>query len=427
MSSKVLIITYYWPPSGGAGVQRWVKFARYLPEYGWEPYILTVDPRYAAYPVTDDSLCSEVPASVKIYHTRAKDYFTIFGKDKSKIPSAGFARHKDESIKGKMLRFFRGNFFIPDPRKGWNRYAFKKACELITKFNIENVITTSPPHSTQLIGLKLRKAFPTVNWVADLRDPWTDIYYYKQFYHTSLAKRIDSFYEKEVLRNADKIITVGESLKKLFSSKVEGTADKIEVITNGYDEEDFALPHPPEPGNFTITYVGTLSDAYPLHGLTDALSSIKDTKFILRFIGAVSPRQKEFILNSPVSENAEFIHYVDHAAAIRYMRESSALLLIIPDHESNKAILTGKLFEYIAAGRPVICLGPEDGDAAGILKETAAGSCFRYDDINDMGEYLRELVHARTRSVETARTKFSRRRLTGKLAVILDGLTTPAP
>ncbi|MCX6255194.1 MAG: glycosyltransferase, partial [Bacteroidia bacterium] len=234
--NKVLIITYYWPPSGGAGVQRWLKFSRYLPQFGWEPAILTVDPEYAAYPVIDNSLTDDLPLSIKVHRTHAINYFSIYKKDKSKIPTAGFANSVDNTLKGKILRFIRGNFFIPDPRRGWNKYAFKKACEIIETEGIKHVITTSPPHSTQLIGLKIRKKYPGIKWIVDLRDPWTDIYYYKQFYPTFISKIIDRGFERSVLKNADRIITVGPSLKDLFSLKLKGIANKIEVITNGYDE-----------------------------------------------------------------------------------------------------------------------------------------------------------------------------------------------
>jgi glycosyltransferase involved in cell wall biosynthesis len=273
--NKVLIVTYYWPPSGGAGVQRWLKFSKYLPEFGWDPIILTVDQVYATYPVTDYSLTNDLPSSVKVFTTPATNYFDIYKKDKSKIPSAGFANSVDNTFKGKLLRFVRGNFFIPDPRKGWNKYAFKKACELIEKEGIRHIITTSPPHSTQLIGLKIKKRYPALKWIADLRDPWTDIYYYKHFYPTIISKAIDLKFEKSVLQNADKIITVGRSLKTLFSVKVSDVARKTEVITNGYDESDFKEVTKIIPKRFTITYVGTLSDIYPIEGLIPALKTLQ--------------------------------------------------------------------------------------------------------------------------------------------------------
>lgn len=420
--SKVLIITYYWPPSGGAGVQRWLKFAKYLPEFGWEPVILTVDPAFAAYPVTDNSLDSDIPAGLKIYKTPATDYFSIYKKDKTKIPTAGFANNVDNSLKGKLLRFIRGNFFIPDPRIGWNKFAYKKACELIESGEIKHIITTSPPHSTQLIGLKLKKKFPEIKWIADLRDPWTDIYYYKQFYPTLLSVKIDTRYEKNVLKNADKIITVGSYLKNSFSGKVSGIENKIAVISNGFDEEDFQNIPVTAPPVMTLTYVGTLSDIYPVYGLIEALKKLKeeDRQFALRFVGTVSAVTKEMILNSVSGVKVDFIPYVTHDEAITYMRNSSALLLIIPSHSSNKSIITGKIFEYIATGKPILCIGPEDGDAAAIISKCKSGITAGYDNTEKIAGFLMNIDSYSGLSDKTAIGEFSRHSLTKRIAEVLN-------
>jgi glycosyltransferase involved in cell wall biosynthesis len=419
--NKVLIVTYYWPPSGGAGVQRWLKFSKYLPEFGWEPIILTVDPEYAAYPVTDFSLNDDLPSSLRVYPTPTINYFGIYRKNKSKIPTAGFANSIDNTLKGKIFRFIRGNFFLPDPRKGWNKYAFKKACELIEKEGIINIITTSPPHSTQLIGLKIKKKYPAVNWIADLRDPWTDIYYYKQFYPTLISRRIDQRFEKSVLKKADKIITVGVSLKNLFSSKIKGVEYKTEVITNGYDEDDFTGITPIIPAMFTITYVGTLSDIYPIDGFLNAVQIFKDkgNEIILRFIGTVSQNQKDLIQSKSGDSILEFIPYVDHTAAIQYMLNTSVLLLIIPDHQSNKSIITGKIFEYNASGKPIICLGPLDGDAAGIIGNTEYGKTFSYMDSKGISEYLIQLISRKSITPKNSNAFYSRRELTKKIIPLL--------
>ena len=420
--NKVLIITYYWPPSGGAGVQRWLKFSKYLPEFGWEPVILTVDKNYAAYPVTDDSLEDEISHSLKVFRTPATDYFTVYKKDKTKIPTAGFANSVNNTLKNKLFRFIRGNFFIPDPRKGWNRFAFKKACEIINTEDIHYVVTTSPPHSTQLIGLKIKKKFPEIKWIADLRDPWTDIYYYKQFYPTFISKKIDSGFEKRVLKNADRIITVGPSLKSLFSQKVPGINDKIEVITNGYDENDFTGLDQVNPDIITISYIGTLSGTYPVDGFLSALKSAYQEagSFKLRFIGTVSPDQQKLITSKLENSDVQFINSVNHPAALKYMAESTVLLLIIPDHSSNKTIITGKLFEYLASGKPIICIGPEDGDAAGLLKETAHGVVFDYHESDRISEYLRTLKTGDSSIFKTSPAQFSRRELTRKFVSLLE-------
>jgi glycosyltransferase involved in cell wall biosynthesis len=418
--NKILILTYYWPPSGGAGVQRWLKFAKYLPEFGWEPIIITVDPAFAAYPVTDESLAGELASSIRVYKTPAVDYFSIYKKDKSKIPTAGFANNIDNSLSGKIQRFIRGNFFIPDPRKGWNKFAFKKACEIIEAEGINHVITTSPPHSTQLIGLKIKMKYPGIKWIADLRDPWTDIYYYDQFYPTFISKTIDLRFEKNVLKKADRIITVGSSLKTSFSLKVKGIANKIDVATNGYDEDDFNKIKPSSPDIFTISYTGTLSDAYPIDGFLAALNKLKErgVSFKLKFIGAVSPKQKEFILSSVDQSCIEFIGLVDHATAIRYMIESSLLLLIIPDHKSNRSIITGKIFEYVASEKPVICLGPVDGDAANILELYGFGKCFSYRDINSIETFIFSAI-SNPVNLQTKSNELSHRNIVKKLVSFL--------
>jgi glycosyltransferase involved in cell wall biosynthesis len=418
---KVLIVTYYWPPGSGAGVQRWLKFSKYLTKLGWEAVLLTVDPDFAVYSAIDHSLNNEVPANLTVYKTRARDYFRLYKKDKTKIPSAGFAIDEEKGFVSHITRIIRGNFFIPDPRRGWNRYAFKKASEIIETRKIDRVITTSPPHSTQLIGLNLKKKYPGIRWIADLRDPWTDIYYYEKFYPTFLSRRIDSAYERRVLISADKIITVGKSLKELFSSKIPGIEEKIEVISNGYDEEDFSSLIASKPDAFTITYVGTLSGSYPINGLLKALKSLSEEgiNFRLRFTGVVSPEHKELISSATGGSGIEFIPYSGHLTAIRNMLDASVLLLIIPDHFSSRSIITGKLFEYLASGKPVICLGPVDGDAANILEETGHGKTFDYNDSKGITEYLTFLYSNPEITEKVPHTIYSRENLVKKVIALL--------
>ena len=417
---KVLIVTYYWPPGSGAGVQRWLKFSKYLPQYGWEPYILTVDQQYAAYPAIDRTLEKEIPENVKVFRTKATDWFRIYSKDKSKIPSAGFANNFDNSFKGMLFRFLRGNFFIPDPRKGWNRFALPKALEIIAKEGITCIITTSPPHSTQLIGLKIKKRIPGVKWVADFRDPWTDIYYYEQFYPVLISRKIDKWYEREVLKNCDKLITVSQSLKESLSLKVKGTKLKAEVITNGFDESDFKDITSASPSLFTITYVGTLSEAYPIDGLIDVLSEIQNRNkhFLLRFVGLVPENYHKKIIGKLNAGSVEIVPYINHSEAISYMLNTSLLLLIIPDHKSSKAIITGKFFEYLASQKPILCLGPEDGDVAGIMADNGLGKCFSYYDKTKIKNFvLAEMAQPTliSKNIE----KFSHKNLAKKLVSCL--------
>jgi len=423
MPGKVLIITYYWPPSGGAGVQRWLKFTKYLPSSGWLPVVLTVLPEYAAYPFRDTSLYGDIPLDAEVHRTKATNYFSLYSKDQSKIPSAGFATDSTGGKKSKISRFIRGNFFIPDPRKGWNKYAFRKACELIKAENIQHIITTSPPHSTQLIGLKLKHRFPHLRWVADLRDPWTDIYYYDMIHPTLMARMIDRAMEKRVLEKADAILTVGNSLASLFASKVPDIEEKIHVVPNGYDEEDFEGIAPMLPATFTITYVGTLSEAYPVKSFLEAVRGIAtaETPIHLRFVGSVPEPVRGKISLEAKSCTTEFIPYSDHPVAIKHMMSSSLLLMIIPDHPSGKSIITGKLFEYMASGKPVLLIGPVDGDAAHLLARCGYKGVFGYNNTEGIRSFILKIASGGTIARADLHAEYSRRALTNNLSNYIHG------
>ena len=373
---KVLLITYYFPPSGGAGVQRWLKTIKYLPEFGVEAIVLTVDPAVASYPQVDESLCADVPSSLKVYTTKTKEILSLYKRvsPKREVPYGGFANEPNPTLLQKISRFIRGNFFLPDPRRGWNKYALAKAKEIIESEGITTVITTSPPHSTQLIGLELKKQYPNINWVADLRDPWTDIYYNSDLYPTSWAQRRNLKYERSVLEGADKIITVSEECKRLFAEKANVT-DKITVVPNGYDENDFKemiKEKGEKTPNYILSYVGVLAPQHDLSPLKALVSGRKD--ILLRFVGVVSEEIQQEIKSWGVQ--AEFIPYVSHKQAIAYMRASDALLLFIPNVPNNEGILTGKLFEYLASGRKILLFGPENGDAMHLISECGAGACY---------------------------------------------------
>lgn len=373
---KVLLITYYFPPSGGAGVQRWLKTIKYLIEFGVEAIVLTVDPAVASYPQVDESLCADVPSSLNVYTTKTKEILSLYKRvsPNKQVPYGGFANEPNPTLLQKISRFIRGNFFLPDPRRGWNKYALAKARQIIESEGITTVITTSPPHSTQLIGLELKKQYPNINWVADLRDPWTDIYYNSDLYPTSWAQRRNLAYERSVLEGADKIITVSEDCKRLFAEKAD-VAGKITVVPNGYDESDFEekkLVKGEITPNYILSYVGVLAPQHNLLPLKALVSGRKD--ILLRFVGVVSEEIQQEIKSWGVQ--AEFIPYVNHKQAIAYMRASDALLLFIPNVPNNEGILTGKLFEYLASGRKILLFGPENGDAMHLISECGAGACY---------------------------------------------------
>ncbi len=427
---KVLIITYYWPPSGGGGVQRWVKFVKYLKEFSIDPIVLTVDPEFASYAIFDESLKNELPKDIKVFTAKSLEPFNFYKKfvSKKEIPFAGFVNEDDSSITQKISRFIRGNFFIPDARVGWNSYAYKKAVRLIDEFNIETVITSSPPHSTQLIGLKLKKNL-NIHWIADLRDPWTDIYYYSRMYHSSIAKKIDKRKEFVVLNNADKIIVVSSSIKELFASKVKSSKrEKITIISNGYDSDDFKLLGEIDDDHFIITYTGILADNYNIDGFLKAVILLVDrfgkSSIKLQFVGRVSKKYHKIIEGSVLKSICNFKGHVAHQESISYLKNANALFLAIPDEAQNDGILTGKLFEYLAARKPIIAVGPVLGDAAAIIDECNAGKMFNYYDEKNISAYIMELYQSWIKSPNKviegeAYKNYSRKNLTKKLTKLI--------
>jgi glycosyltransferase involved in cell wall biosynthesis len=271
---KLLVITYYWPPSGGAGVQRWLKFVKYLAQMGWEIHVITVDDAVATYPHRDSSLPTTIEGNVTVYRTSTSEPYRYYSMlSGGKVPSAGFANESTGNSVGllkRLARFVRGNVFIPDPRKGWNSYAIKKAKEIIDANGIQVVVTTSPPHSTQLIGLELKKC-RDIKWIADMRDPWTGIYYASELLQTAWAERQNAKMEREVLLTADHIITVSNQLKRDFMKLVPDlSANGISVIPNGYDPDDFTDNQPVD-NAFTIGYMGTITAQYDITALVSVL------------------------------------------------------------------------------------------------------------------------------------------------------------
>lgn len=419
---KVLVITYYWPPSGGSGVQRWLKFVKYFRDFGIEPIVLTVDADFAAYPNFDFTLIDEIPEGVEIHTTKAKSPFAMYSKvRKKKVPNVGFAGEKNVGFLEKIMRFIRGNFFIPDARIGWNKYALEKAREILIKNDITCVVTTSPPHSTQLIGLALKNEF-NVKWIADLRDPWTEIYYNKELFRTTFAIKKDYRYEQLCLQKADKIVVVSPDIKRHFAANRKEILNKISVIPNGYDVADFLETNNVEKilNSKVIRYVGNLGEQYPISGFLQAFAQllVNDAEWKLEFIGNCHQGVKQKVAELGLSQAVEFIPYVDHKLAIQYMQNASVLLLIIPEIENNKGILTGKLFEYLATGKPIINIGPKDGDASAILEESSFSMTFNSHESEKMLEFI---LNSQVNSVDILGRgeKFSRRNLTKEMAELI--------
>ena len=384
MHKKALIITYYWPPAGGPGVQRWLKFVKYLPEFNIEPIVYV--PENPNYPIIDTSFLSEVSSDIKIIkHAISEPYkfARILSNKKSKDISKGLIPETEkQNIIEKIMLWVRGNFFIPDARVGWVKPSVKFLSEYIKNEKIETIITTGPPHSLHLIGLQLKKQLG-VKWLADFRDPWTSIGYHKQLRLTKKSEIKHKLLERQVLTGADQVIVTSFITKEEFKNI---TNKPIQVITNGYDIQTTEKTE--LDSKFSMSHIGSLLSKRNPEVLWKVLNDIiqENDDFSLdlqlNFVGLISENVLESIEKYNLSNYVNNVGYVSHKEAINYQKKSQLLLLIEIDSEDTKCIIPGKLFEYMVSNRPIIALGPKASDVETIIKETNTGDYVYYDDYN---------------------------------------------
>ncbi|TDQ27761.1 glycosyltransferase [Tenacibaculum caenipelagi] len=419
---KVLIITYYWVPAGGSGVQRWLKFVKYLRSFNIEPVIFTVDE--AKYPIIDTSLEQDVPERVEVVKNpiwEPNDLLSIFKKKETKI-SAGFL-DPNPSFIGKVMQYVRANYFIPDARKFWIKPSVKRLKKYLKENSIDAIITTGPPHSLHLIGLQLKKELG-VKWIADFRDPWTDIDYFHQLPLTQKAKAKHHQLEQEVIRYADATLVVGKTMKKNY----EKFSNNIHVVTNGFDSELNEEKSVKLDEKFSITHIGLMNADRNPKILWEALSelSIENKEFAedleIKLIGKIAD-EVEIFLNKYEFKNITKIEYVPHNEVLQYQKMSQVLLLAVNKVPSAKGIITGKIFEYLQAKRPILAVGPEDGDLAEILTKTNAGTIVDFDDKMKMKQVIMHLYNQFKDGVLQVASnnisQYHRKKLTEQLSMIL--------
>ena len=422
---KVLIISYYWPPAGGPGVQRWLKFVKYLPDFNVEPIVYI--PENPNYPLVDESLIAEVSKDVTIIKQPISEPYKLAGlfskKSSSTISKGIIPEQKTQSFIEKAMLYIRGNFFIPDARKSWVKPSVAYLSNYIEKENISTIITTGPPHSLHLIGLQLKEKLG-VKWIADFRDPWTTIGYHKQLKLTEKSKQKHKALEKLVLNTADDIVVTSSVTKTEFEAI---TNKPIEVITNGYDYE--SVESKPLDAKFTIAHIGSLLSKRNPIILWQVLSELvqehegfsKD--FQLNFVGAVSETVLQSIETVGLANHVNNAGYVSHKESIIYQKSSQVLLLVEIDSKETKCIIPGKLFEYMVSNRPILALGPQGSDVENIIKETNTGNYFYYTDYKS----LKSTILAHYKSYQNKKLevhaiglqKYSRKSLTSKLASVL--------
>lgn len=421
MSKKVLIIAYYWPPAGGPGVQRWLKFVKYLPDFGVEPIVYV--PENPSYPIIDESLISEIPETVKILRQPIKEPYKLaskFSGSKSKTIAKGIiSENSKQGWKERLLLTVRGNFFIPDARKAWIKPSVDYLSKVIKELEIKTIISTGPPHSMHLIAYRL-KMLHNVQWLADFRDPWTTIGYHKQLKLLPFAKRKHLKLESEVLQKADKIIVTSTKTLQEFQTK---TKTPVKVITNGFDKHSVSRPEKEK--KFSLAHIGSLLSERNPQILWQVLSElIKENNafnadFKLNLYGTVSESIFKSIEDFGLKNHVAYHGYVSHDDALRAQMASQVLLLIEINSEDTKAIIPGKLFEYLVSGTPILAIGPIDSEIKTILTQTNTGCYFNYQSHSELKTQILSYFEAyKTSSLKVhpiGVQRFSRKELTKTL------------
>lgn len=420
---KVLIITYYWPPSGGSGVQRWLKFTKYLPQFGWQPFVFT--PENPSFEVKDPALEKDISPEVEVLKLPIWEPYVIFEKFKGKgSQQSDLVRKKKKSLFSRFLLWVRGNFFIPDPRIFWVKPAAKVLEDIILANKIDVVITTGPPHSIHLIGLKLKKKLG-VKWVADFRDPWTTWILINSFYLSVFARRQHQKLERNVLKNASAVIAAS---RQYAQELTQLGGRNVEVITNGFDEAEFAAHNKEEqPEEFFIRHVGVVDELRDPRSFLHAIQELAEEgdPVKVEFIGNVNVSlQGEIAANEVLNKLISFKPYVSHDKVFQIYQQSAVLLLI--PFQDTPGNIPGKLFEYLASQRPVLFVGPPEGDAAAILRETNAGIVCETNDTTAIKDAVRKLKAQYSAGIsdqkKTNISQYSRVNLTEKLAETLNAL-----
>lgn len=399
MPRRVLFITYYFPPSGGPGVQRPLKTVRYLPEAGWEPTVLTLRPEAAAYPDLDASLLADIPEDIPVLRTPAWDPYTLYarilGQDRQASIGVGFGGESDPNLKQRLGRWLRANFFLPDARVGWVPYATWEARALLAQQRFDAILTTGPPHSTHLIGRSLARRVK-LPWVAEFRDPWVGHDFYHELPMSALAKRVDAHYEASVLQEADAVVGVSPALVRRLQDRGAAYA---QLIWNGFDPADFESAAPAvSRERFVIGYAGNMNASRNPEALWQALAQLREAdaipKLAVEFVGNVDPVVQASAERHGVADLLTVQPYLPHADAVAFMRRCALLLLVINRVPGNEGIVTGKVFEYLGTQRPILGLGPPHGDAAPLLADPEAGQMFGYEAVAEVAAMVRRQYEA---------------------------------
>ena len=434
---RVLVITYYWPPSGGSGVQRWVKFAKYLPQEGWQPVIYT--PENPEYTAIDHTLEAEIPREAEIIRRPITEPYNIYrklmGKGAStdmKTLTAGASKGEvteissgKKTFKQRLSLWIRGNLFVPDPRVGWVRPSVRFLKKYLAEHPVDAIVTTGPPHSMHLIGQRLHKELG-IPWIPDFRDPWSRMYYLKHLPMSARTWRRLRAMEQSVLDDCSTVLAVTPLVQEEFQAQ---TKTPVAMITNGYDGGDFDQAVEPD-GFFNVVHTGLFAaDGNPLNlwkalGLKAWADADFKAALRLRLVGKVDREVYDAIAEAGLKDNVIDLGYRDHLTAVREQLAATVLVLPLRNDPEYRPILPGKLFEYLASRRPVLGIGQEDGAMARVLADTGAGITAGWENLEAMRDFIdkawEQFKAGGVPPVQGDIDRFSRRSLTRELAALLE-------
>lgn len=427
LKKKVLIITYYWPPSAGSGVQRWLKFAKYLPEYDWEPIVYT--PSNPSFDIQDEKLLKDIPNDLRIIKKKIFEPYkllSIFGKNKSM--NTGLVSHdKKKSKFKKLIEWLRGNFLIPDPRIFWVNPSYRYLKALIKKEDIQIVITTGPPHSVHLIGLKLRKALG-IKWISDFRDPFSRLDFLDTYGISDRNRNKYYQLEDQILDKSDLVLATSYSMHQMLRPF---DLDKFKTITNGYDQEDFkGIETHKKDQTWRIYHAGLLNEVRNPKNLWMAIKELISEREIdleIHLAGIIDPSIISYLQSDTVlSKVIKIEGYKSHQEVINDYYQANLLLLLINNSDNSVVNIPGKLFEYLQCKKTVLSLGSADADAHKILENVGGHYTCAYEDKDHIKRALKSAYDNRTSPIlnEESTTQFSRKHLTGILAQEMQDLLT---
>ncbi|MBR1735408.1 MAG: glycosyltransferase family 4 protein [Firmicutes bacterium] len=413
---KVLMIANQFPPMGGSGVQRSVKFVKHLRKFGYEPIVFTREVGNMI--LKDETLLKDVPDGVKIIRTPARECTELKGI--MRIP-------------GKVL----GKLMIPDSARLWELGSKKAVLDVIDKEDIKIVYTTSAPYSDHLLGLYIKKNRPNVKWAVDFRDEWTNNPYTLDNPYNPIRTKIEKDMEYSVLKKADVLITNTPIMRKNFVENNNLDGDNFFVIPNGYDEEDFAGLDLSKRKNekLTFVYTGALYGRRKPDTFFQALKELKEenridgNKIHIELIGNYHKDKLQAQIDSySLTNEFEIVGYVPHDECIKHQLDSDVLVLIEGVGRGAEAFYTGKIFEYMNTGRPVLAILPENGAAADLVRESGIGIVSHTENVeaikNNIEEYYKKWCEDKLDFEPNRKVieKFERKALTKELADVFDKL-----